>query len=208
MTTDSTTQQSPQPDLATLLDAGLALFAEQVQHIDTGWDLPTPCAGWTVRDLVGHVLGTMTAGDLILRGQPVPPSPERPGDAVDPQASPEQVALRVDELAASFREALAGADLSATRETPAGPRTMAEGLAFPIVDLAVHSWDLATALGRRIELPSELLAYADRFSRSVPAEVTRRPGVFGPELTAPEGASGTDRLMAFLGRTDTKENRA
>lgn len=195
----------PTPDLPALLDAGLDLFAEQVRHIDTGWDLPTPCAGWTVRDLVGHVLSTMAAGDLILRGQPVPPAPDQPGDAVDPQSGPEQVGQRVAELAEHFRASLAGADLEQTRETPAGPRTLADGLAFPIVDLAVHSWDLASALGRRIELPAELLAYADSFARSVPAEVTRRPGVFGPELVPGDDASATERLMAYLGREHVEQ---
>jgi hypothetical protein len=31
-------------------------------------------------------------------------------------------------------------------------------------------------------------------------DAMRSPGAFGPEVEAPEGASGQDRLLAFLGR--------
>lgn len=34
-------------------------FAERIAAVpDDAWDAPTPCADWTVRDLVGHVIQT------------------------------------------------------------------------------------------------------------------------------------------------------
>jgi hypothetical protein len=42
----------------------------------------------------------------------------------------------------------------------------------------------------------------DTFARWEPIDSPgmRSPGVFGPRLTAPEGASRQEQLMAFLGR--------
>lgn len=53
----------PGPDRATRLDhaeRAYAAFADAVETVrDDQWGQPTDCVGWTVRDLVGHVLGAM-----------------------------------------------------------------------------------------------------------------------------------------------------
>ena len=33
-------------------------FAAILDRADPQWDAPTPCEGWTVRDVVGHVIDT------------------------------------------------------------------------------------------------------------------------------------------------------
>lgn len=43
-------------------------------------------------------------------------------------------------LAAEARAALAGADLDLEMDTPMGPRTVGDRLAFPAIDLYVHAW--------------------------------------------------------------------
>ncbi len=41
-----------------LLDLAAATFADPLAGVGADqWDLPTPCEGWTVRDLVTHVVG-------------------------------------------------------------------------------------------------------------------------------------------------------
>ena len=45
-----------------------------------------------------------------------------------------------------------------------------------------------------------LLAFCEQLAESVPEEALRRPGGFGPAQPVPEGASPTDRLMAYFGR--------
>ena len=69
-----------------------------------------------------------------------------------------------------------------------------------LLDTATHSWDLATATGQPAALPEDVAAAAMEASRAtISPEI--RPGRFGPEVDAPSGASATDALVAFLGRT-------
>ena len=43
-----------------------ARFADVVETVDdTDWDRPTDCEGWTVRDLVGHVVGAMRSAASV-----------------------------------------------------------------------------------------------------------------------------------------------
>lgn len=196
--------QAPAPtalsDLPALLRRGVALFARQVRALPDGsWDAPTPCAGWDVRALVGHVVAMLEAGVAVVEGAPVP-RPGDPRDAVAVDASPADVAARVESLGRSLDVAVAGADLAQTRDTPAGPRSLADGLAFPVADLAVHACDVAAAAGHPLGLPDDLLAYTQAFVGSLPDDVLRRPDVFGPAVPAPADASPTTTLLAHLGR--------
>ena len=74
------------------------------------------------------------------------------------------------------------------------------GFTTYLADLAVHAWDLAASGGRALDLPDELLAHVENLVRSIPEEQLRS-GPFGPAVEPPPGASETDRLMAYLGRT-------
>lgn len=159
------------------------------------WDNASPCAGWTVRDVVGHVIGTMTEAAAVLRGEPLSRDPSVPGDAAgdDPVA-----ALRA--VSAAAREAVKTANLSQPTETPHGRRTVAEALAFPTADLIVHAWDVGHATKQSLLLPDELLAHVVRTSEQVPEEILRGPGLFGPAQPVADDADDTTRVMAWLGR--------
>lgn len=67
------------------------------------------------------------------------------------------------------------------------------------VDLAVHAWDLATAIGAeqpiRPDLADDLL---HRLAPLVPA--WQGSGLFAPPVPVPEHAPSVDRLVALLGR--------
>ncbi|WP_338069074.1 maleylpyruvate isomerase N-terminal domain-containing protein [Streptomyces populi] len=55
--------------------AALELSGRRVHAIrDDRWDAPTPCTGWSVRDLVGH----------LAAEQARVPAPVRDGDTVGP----------------------------------------------------------------------------------------------------------------------------
>ena len=69
-----------------------------------------------------------------------------------------------------------------------------------LLDTATHTWDLATATGQDQELPADVASAAMEASRLI-VDDEIRPGRFGPEQIAPDGASATQRLVAFLGRT-------
>ena len=69
-----------------------------------------------------------------------------------------------------------------------------------LLDTATHTWDLAVATGQPPELPEPVAVAALEASEEiVTAEL--RQGRFGPARAVPDGASPTDRLTAYLGRT-------
>lgn len=162
---------------------------------ERAWDNASPCADWTVRDVVGHVIGTMIEASAILRGEPFSRDDSRPGNAAgdDPVA-----ALRA--VSGPAREAVKTADLSQASDTPRGRRTVAEALAFPTADLVVHAWDIAHATRQHLLLPDDLLAHVVHTSEQVPEETLRGPGLFGPIQPVADDADDTTRLMAWLGR--------
>jgi uncharacterized protein (TIGR03086 family) len=87
------------------------------------------------------------------------------------------------------------------RPSPLGEAPLHRVLLFPVSDLAVHSWDLHRSQGRSVELPDDSLALCRSLVESVPEEMLRRPGGFGPAQSAPANATPTARLMAYLGRS-------
>lgn len=159
------------------------------------WGNASPCAGWTARDVAGHVVGTVTKAAAILGGEAFPPGPSRPEDGAgdDPVA-----AWRAASRPA--RESVGEADLSREIDMPRGRGTAAQALAFPTADLIVHAWDIAHAAGLELSLPAELLAHIVATCAPVPEETLRGPDLFGPAREAPDGADDTARLMAWLGR--------
>ncbi len=177
---------------------GLDFFTTVVDNVPAGmWDRPAPCAGWTALDVLGHLGQAADMGARILRGG------EMNFDRVDPPS----VAVEGDPkawwhaLAENARDALATVDdLDREVDSPMGRRTIREGLSFPAVDLFIHGWDLAAATGQSVVIPAEAIAFTRAMFEHIPTEVARRPGVFGPRIDAPAGASDTDALIAFTGR--------
>jgi len=55
--------------------------------------------------------------------------------------------------------------------------------------------------GRLVALPEGLLAFCRELVESVPHDMFRRPGGFGPAQPVPEDATPTTQLMAYLGRS-------
>ena len=50
------------------------------------------------------------------------------------------------------------------------------------------------------QVNEDLLAFCREVVESVPEDELRRPGLFGPAQPVPDGATPTDRLMAYAGR--------
>ncbi|MFM9378275.1 TIGR03086 family metal-binding protein [Gordonia sp. VNK21] len=161
------------------------------------WRQDSPCAGWTALDVLGHVCDATSAGTRILAGEQFEfTAHQPPAEAVDGEP-----AAVWDALAAQARSALDGVDdLERVVQSPMGPRTVAEGLSFPAADLFLHGWDIAASGGRSVTIPSAAVGFIDAMFDGLPDEAVRRPGVFGPAVTPPEGATPTEALMARCGR--------
>lgn len=179
---------------------GLRFFTDVVGAVPADqWGARSPCAGWTARDVLGHVGEATTVGAQILRGGQMqftrhePPSSAIVGDPV----------AWWEEAVAGAREALSSVtddDLDREVDSPAGRRTVRDGLSFPAVDLYIHGWDLAAACGRSVRFPAEAVDFIRGVFAHVPDEATRRPGVFAAAVSVSDDSDDTDRVLGFAGR--------
>jgi uncharacterized protein (TIGR03086 family) len=151
---------------------------------------PTPCAEWTVRDLLGHLVG----GTEYLRAAIDGTEPEPPGDVTGADLGPgvERVMARLEDPAAVAR----------TCTSPLGfTWTVAEALAGTAMDLVIHTWDLGRATGQDVELDAAVVeTCVDLFLPDMP-ERGRAAGLVGPAVAVGPDASAQDRLLAAMGRT-------
>jgi len=163
-------------------------FAAKVDAVPAdGWDGATPDSEWTVRDLVSHVASTPSMFFGLIGAD----APELPEDA-----------------AASFTAAKAA--MQSALEDPATARTEFDGFfgrttfekavdRFVCFDLAIHGWDLATAIGADTTIADHDLDWLESAAAQF-GDAARAPGVFGPEIPAPPGADRQAKLLCFLGR--------
>lgn len=186
------------PTSDVLFDSGLDAFGAVVDRLGPDdWDRPSPCEGWTALDVLGHLATSIDFGISILQGdQPTWPSFDRPADLVDGEP-----AAYWHAIADRARAALVGADLDLVMDTPMGPSTVADRLAFPAIDLYVHAWDIGRAAGLDVEIPTEVAAFAHSYIDPFPVEKVRGPGgSFGPEAEVPADATDTEIFVAWTGR--------
>jgi uncharacterized protein (TIGR03086 family) len=161
---------------------------------DDGWEMPTPCSDWTVRDLVTHLVAGNVKYAGIARGADfVPGAPEvDPGD--DPAASYQTT---LDDMVAAWQQPGA-----LTREIglPRGQRGPAERAAWlHLTETLCHGWDLATSLGLDPGLDEEavLACLEDCRGRMGPQRAAESPFADARETGS---ASPLTQLAAFLGR--------
>lgn len=182
--------------IAMMATEAIDLFIDAVdQTPPDSWDQPSNLEDWSLRDLVGHATGSAAKIVTLVEDGEIWSGPSQPSDWVC-----EDPAARLRELAARLQDALPRADLDAMRVSPEGEVPLHRALTYPVSDLALHSWDVHRSQGRRVELPGDLLALCRGLVESVPENMLRRPGGFGPAQPAPKDSTPTARLMAYLGR--------
>ncbi|MBQ1024883.1 TIGR03086 family metal-binding protein [Micromonospora sp. C95] len=159
---------------------------------------PTPCAGWTVGDLLDHIMGLTLAFRTAAEKGP-DPAPNGPGEPAADQLDPQWRKLlpgQLDELVAAWREPAAW-----TGETAVGGvRLPAEIMGVVALDeLVVHGWDLARATGQPYDLDDRTLEAVHRLV-SQQASSDGTPGLFGPSIAQPAEAPLLDRVLGLTGR--------
>lgn len=157
--------------------------------------LPTPCAKWTVADLLAHIVGGGHAFAAAFHGTPVD-TDERPTDLL----GRDHVAA-IDGAIDAFTDAInepGALDREVTLPFATLPGTAVVQLAS--FDLMVHGWDLARATGQRYAPPDALVGYADQVGRGFVGAPLRDGDTFADEVQPEAGASPVDRLAAFAGR--------
>jgi uncharacterized protein (TIGR03086 family) len=139
----------------------------------------TPCSEWTVADLSDHIVNSTAGMAVMARGG-------EPDWAATTHYDDPTSALDVEGRA--LVEAL-----------DAGDKAFPEGMA--VAELAVHTYDLATALGRATaDLDPEVAEAGHAFMTSTMTD-DMRGDAFGPEQPAPAGADAYQRIAAFAGRS-------
>jgi uncharacterized protein (TIGR03086 family) len=68
-----------------------------------------------------------------------------------------------------------------------------------LVDMVVHGWDLARAIGQEYEPDPDAVSRALHFTEQM-VEMGRQRGAFGPPLAVPDDAPPFDRLLGVIGR--------
>ncbi|UNO40229.1 TIGR03086 family metal-binding protein [Streptomyces sp. MST-110588] len=169
------------------------------------WDAPSPCRGWTARDVVGHVVNGHR-GILALAGGQAPAAAY--GVGVCGMADAPDVAPDAD-LAAAFTAARD--DMLAVLTDPdRAARPLPDGPLGPVpveravdligaLELLGHTWDLARATGGDESLDPEAVA------RTHEALLPHHGGLlmtgaFDPGVAAPPDADPQTAFLCFTGR--------
>ncbi len=152
---------------------------------DDAWDLQTPCAAWTVRDLVNHVTGEELWTVPLLQGATIAEVGDRfDGDLLgsDPKAAASTAAQAAEQIADELLPTGGTVHLSY------GDESMAEYAAQLTVDHLIHRWDLAAAIGADRTLDADLVAavapwFAERehLYRAGGMVTERRPATGDPQ---------------------------
>lgn len=159
---------------------------------------PTPCAEWTVRDVLNHITGGATMFATCVEQGSVPDDllPQIMGGdnlGSDWKASYHAAS---DRARAAFNTPGA---LDQMVKLPFGEMPAGVALNIAIMDVITHACDIAKATGQTIS-DEELLNTALEVGHQLITDDFRRPGVFDAEQPAPAGATTSDKLLAFAGR--------
>jgi uncharacterized protein (TIGR03086 family) len=142
----------------------------------------TPCADWDVAALADHLVDAPRRFLGMMHGE-----------EIDWSAPPPHVA---EEWGPAFR--VAGDDLIHAWHEHSGEAPVSAD--WQTAELAVHTWDVATAIGHPVSaLDPEVAERGLAFMR---ASLTgdNRGGAFGAEQATADGAGPYERLAAFAGR--------
>ena len=156
---------------------------------------PTPCEKFTVQDILDHMMGPASTFASMFRGEQ-PPELGQTGTYDGVPA--EEFRAVMDDLLESVRSPGA---LERTIDSPFGRmdgETFARLVAF---DGLMHSWDLATATGQRLALPTEVVDAVASFVHVALADDMRDGDTFKQPTDAGPSAGPIERLAAFSGRT-------
>lgn len=170
--------------------AAAAPLTTMVSAVPTAaWDRPSPCEGWTARDVVAHLIDTQQ-DFLVDRGVL-----ERPVAQVG------GMDRRWDDHVRRLLDVLRRPDAAGVAfDGFFGPATVGDTLVrFYVPDMIVHRWDLALAVGADPHLSEAEMTDLEEAVASW-GDALYLEGICRPGVTAPPGADRQTVLLARMGR--------
>ncbi|MFG2888244.1 TIGR03086 family metal-binding protein [Streptomyces sp. NPDC048248] len=165
-----------------------------VSVVDPGmFARPTPCADWDVRTLLDHLVWENLLWSGMANGSP-------PSDFAADHLGEDHVAA-FHAAAHSALTAFRRPGMLEERYGPAPGRRLVEQL---VIEMLVHGWDLATAIGHPRDLVPDLAEAALPVVQQIYGSLPRTAGgSFAPPQPVRSDATALDRLAGCLGRTVT-----
>ncbi|WP_052847162.1 TIGR03086 family metal-binding protein [Streptomyces avicenniae] len=166
--------------------AGLVLAVAPAQ-----FGRPTPCADWDVRALLDHLVWENLLWAGLAEGTPR-------SDFTADHLGDDHVAA-FDAASRAARRAFARPGMLERRYGPAPGRRIVEQL---VIEMLVHGWDLAQAIGHPFDVPQHIAEAALPVVHEIYGNQPRPPGAsFAAPHPAHDTATPLDKLAAYLGRT-------
>ncbi|MDX3662800.1 TIGR03086 family metal-binding protein [Streptomyces sp. ID05-26A] len=156
-------------------------------------DRRTPCAEWTLADLLAHMTAQHHGFAAAARG--------RGGDLAAWETGPGDYAEAAEDVLAAFAEPEVPQRKFELPEFGASfPAVQAIG--FHLIDYVVHGWDVARSLGLGYHLAGEIAEPALRIALAVPDGDGRlKPGAPFKPAVEEHDPDPLRRILATLGRS-------
>lgn len=164
----------------------------------TSLDAPSPCEGWTARDVTNHLVGGLDLFGRVVAGEDIPPE-EYADTGRDYLGSDATAAFE-----SAAQQAFAGFSRPGALEQvypfAFGPTP---GIVIANISLSeslVHGWDIAHSAGLPYEPDDAMVAAVQEFQSQGTEEQRTSNGMFAAAKSAPADAEPITRLVMFLGR--------
>ncbi|AEF41041.1 TIGR03086 family metal-binding protein [Hoyosella subflava] len=165
------------------------------------WERPSPCEGWTARDVVRHIVD-MHAVMVRPLGRQLSPAP-----SVDEDPLSAFRAARGDVEGLLDNNEVAVSEIT----SPAGSMTVENHVDRVVSDdMVLHGWDLARATNQDDTMDQDDVERIWAGTSALPPQMLeqmRTPGafgpgvvVFGPEVKVSSEAPLQERLLGMIGR--------
>lgn len=178
-------------------DAAMGEFDRRVRSVaNDQWRHATPCAAWDVRALVNHVVTEQLWAPLLLDGATI----DDVGDRFEGDQLGAEPVTAWASAATEARAAFGAPDaLRRSVELSYGSRPAQGYCQEMTLDLTVHAWDLARAIGADERLDEALVRDVLIFIEPQ-VEQLAGTGLFAPPVAVDADADAQTRLLALLGR--------
>ncbi len=146
---------------------------------------PTPCSEWDVKQLLDHIAGAQKALAGMIAG----------ADIGDEGSTTDQI----DRAASAIvKAASAPGGMEKLVQSRQGEAPTSRMVGIAIMDLALHTWDLAKATGQNTNLDSGVVDFMQPILKGMVKDGPSEN--FAAIIEVPDSASAQDKFIALSGR--------